>query len=318
MRARDVGDEVADGRDRVGAAPRARAGRSEELLGDAARSRCRATPSPSGSSVPSDELGGSAADVDDQVGRRRVEVGRSRRGTTSAASSSPESSSGVDAERVERRRRRSRRGSSRRARRSWPWRARVRRRARRCAPRYSRRTSTVRVDRLGCERTGAVDALAEPGDAHPPVERVQLGVAAGAVDVGDEQARRVRPDVDRRDPCHRAPPRSCVNRRCIDPQLTPVGVARCVRPIRRRGRCRRRGTRRSGRGGTSRPCGSRPRHRADGGRRARRGARRRARPRTRRARPGAPSGSTAASAARTPPADSSRDTDTDSARSTSQ
>ncbi len=92
------------------------------------------------------------------------------------------------------------------------------------AARYSRSTSTVRCNRLGCERTGAIDALAEPGDAHPPVERVQLGVAARAVDVGDEQAGGIRPDVDRRDPGHRACHRLLASTDVVEtPQLTQVG-----------------------------------------------------------------------------------------------
>ena len=46
------------------------------------------------------------------------------------------------------------------------------------------------LDGLGSERAGRVDARAEPGDAHQPLDGARLAVA------GDEQARRVRADVD--------------------------------------------------------------------------------------------------------------------------
>ena len=84
----------------------------------------------------------------------------------------------------------------------------------------------------------------------------ELGVAARAVDVGDEQPRRVGADVDGGDARH------C---RCSS------------HPATRRDRRRRRGCTRSARAGTSRRGASRRRRRADAARRGRRRARRRVR-----------------------------------------
>ena len=53
------------------------------------------------------------------------------------------------------------------------------------------------LDRVGCERAGVrVDALAEAGDVHAPVERSRTRRRPSGVGVGDEQAGRVRADVD--------------------------------------------------------------------------------------------------------------------------
>ena len=148
------------------------------------------------------ELGGSATDVDDEVGRRRVEVGGRAEERERGLFLTGEEL-GRDAERVERG------GEEVVA---------VGRVARRARGRGAHAFDAVLVDRaavlaqhvdraldrLRRERTGAVDALAEARDAHAPVERAQLRVAARPVDVGDEQTDRVRPDVDRRDP--RSPP----------------------------------------------------------------------------------------------------------------
>ena len=50
--------------------------------------------------------------------------------------------------------------------------------------------------------TWVVDALTEAGDPSAPLDGEQLGVGAGAVDVGDQQPGGVRADVDARDARH--------------------------------------------------------------------------------------------------------------------
>ena len=67
-------------------------------------------------------------------------------------------------------------------------------------------------NRLRRERTRGVDTLPEPGDPHAPVEGLELGLAPGAVDLGDEQPDRVRPDVDRPHPAHAPTPSGCATR----------------------------------------------------------------------------------------------------------
>ena len=64
------------------------------------------------------------------------------------------------------------------------------------------------LDRVGMQRAGRVDALAEAGDARVPLDRVASGASRPSVDVGDEQARRVGADVDRGDVRHAPPLRS--------------------------------------------------------------------------------------------------------------
>ena len=53
------------------------------------------------------------------------------------------------------------------------------------------------VDRLGGERAVPVDALAEAGDAHQPLDGRELALGAG---LGDQEAGGVRADVDRGGP----------------------------------------------------------------------------------------------------------------------
>ena len=50
------------------------------------------------------------------------------------------------------------------------------------------------VDALGAEPAGGLDSAAEPGDARLPAKRVDPPV----LDIGDEEARRVRSHVDHR------------------------------------------------------------------------------------------------------------------------
>ena len=59
-------------------------------------------------------------------------------------------------------------------------------------------------DGFRCEYARAVDTLTQARDAHAPVERAQLRVAPVSVDVGDEQAHGIGPDVDGREPGHSA------------------------------------------------------------------------------------------------------------------
>ena len=103
----------------------------------------------------------------------------------------------------------------------------------------------------------------------------------GAVDLGDEQAHRVRPDVDRRDPAHRPP-----LARGLGKSATRAAPRSSGRPGRRR---RRAGTR-SGRAGTSPRCGCRRRRPTGAARCDPPGSRRRARRRTRGGRPATPRG----------------------------
>ena len=177
---------------------------------------------------------------------------RSRRGTTSAASSSPESSSGVTpsascaaveelvaVRRVARRARRGRADARRR-------------RARRAPLRYSRSTATVRVDRVGCERARAVDALAEAGDAHAPVERARAW-RRGAGPSTSATSRRTEfvPMSIAADPGHAASTArrlDAVASSCGDPPAD--GIVAAGEEVRR-----------SARAGTSRPCGCRRRRR---------------------------------------------------------
>ena len=70
------------------------------------------------------------------------------------------------------------------------------------ARRYSLQGVDGASDRVGVKAPGGVDALTEPRDAHPPVERSEVRVATGAVHVRDEEAGRVGADVDRRQHAH--------------------------------------------------------------------------------------------------------------------
>ena len=174
----------------------------------------------------------------------------------------------------------------------------VRRRSSSSAPRYSRSTRRCASIASGASARVRVDALTEAGDAHPPVERARAW-RRGAVPSTSATSRRTEfvpmstAATPRHDP--RRPRPAC---RPVEASRDPRadGVVAAGEEVRR-----------SGRGGTSRPCGCRRRRRTGAGPAWPGGdRRRRARPRTARGRRASASGSTAASAARTPPAASSR------------
>ena len=215
-----------------------------------------------------DELGRAAADVDDEVRARLGEAGGRARGTRAAP---PRRRTAARAARRAPARP-GRRTSSRllASRDALVAVARTRSTPRSSmTPRYSRSTASVRSIASGCSVRVSVDALAEARDLRAALDGDELGVAAAAVDVGDEQTRRVRADVDGRDARHR------------EVLLRPSG-----RPDRRR----RRGCTRSARAGTSRRAACRRRRRADADPRDPAGARRRARARSARARRASSSG----------------------------
>ena len=150
------------------------------------------------------ELGGATADVDHEVGRRRVEVGggaeeRQRRLLL------PGQQLGSDARARRARRRRTRRGSvaSRAA-----LVAVARTRVTPCsssAARYSRSTATVRSIASGASARVRSTPWPRRVMRMRRSSGHELGVAwRRAVDLGDEQAHRVRADVDRGDPAHRS------------------------------------------------------------------------------------------------------------------
>ena len=243
----------------------------------------------------------------------------------SAASSSPDSSSGVTPARRARPRR-SRRDSSWRAR-SWLWHAHVRLRARRSrAVPYSRSTSTVRSIASG--------ARARVRSTPWPRRVMRMRRSSGrsfafaarpvGVGVGTSGTSKFVP-MSTAATRVIAPPLllALVLASTSQPEpglLTPVGCSRLragAPPMRRRGRCRRRGRRRSGRGGTSRPCGTAHatvRTRAGVARRDGGVSLGRVHVVRRLQGVGIDGGLGRAHA----PADSSRDTDTDNTRSTSQ
>ena len=177
------------------------AGRRAGGARSSARSRCRPRArAPDACRPPEDELGRAAADVDDQErpgirsgGELAGRAGERQRGLLVAGDDL-----GLDAERLGRPSGRTR---PRCRRRGWRW---WRRTAPRSAPssgdgvRVVAQRGEGALQRLGREAPGAVDALAEPDDLHPPVDVGQHGRVR--VDVGDEQPDRVRAAVDRRDP----------------------------------------------------------------------------------------------------------------------
>ena len=245
-----------------------------------------------------DELGRAAADVDDEV-RRRV---RSRPAVAPRNSSRglllAREQLGPHARAAARPGRRSRRGC-------------VASRAALVAVARTRSTPSSSItlavlaqhreralDRVGMQRAVAVDALAEAGDLRAPLD----GARASRRGRGRRRRRRAGGSSWCR----------CRPRRHASLQVL-------LAPSARRDRRRRRGGRRSARAGTSRrarvpptpPLGRGPAWSA-GERGVALGAR------SARARRRASSGSTAASAARTPPADSSRATRSDRSGSTSQ
>ena len=69
---------------------------------------------------------------------------------------------------------------------------------------YSRSTAIGAFDRFGIEAPGLVHALTETRDPRAAVDSRRARVATGTLHVGDEEANRVGPDVDRGDTAHRA------------------------------------------------------------------------------------------------------------------
>ena len=55
---------------------------------------------------------------------------------------------------------------------------------------------------VGMESPGGVHSLPQPGDVHVPLDGGQRAAGPGAVAVGHQQAGRVRPHVDGRQPLH--------------------------------------------------------------------------------------------------------------------
>ena len=279
-----------------GSAPRRSADRSAGTARSAARSRCRSRSDPSGSSVPDDELGRAAADVDDEVRTRFASRLAVAPRNSSRASSSPRAARAA--------RRAPARPGSKKSSRLLASRAALVAVARTrstprssMTPRYSRSDRERALDRVGMQRPVAVDTLAEAGDLRAPLDRHELRVATAAVDVGHEEPGRVRAHVDRGDPRH------CRFSSTQRPDRI-VAAREVIREVRVQAL-------HAAAGAAHAPARPGP---DVVGRRARRRARARSARARRRARPA----STAASAARTPPADSSRATRSERSGSTSQ
>ena len=196
-----------------------------------------------------DELGRAAADVDDEVraaiGRRRRDRS-SRRGTTARPPRHPRAARARCRGSPPRASKKSSRFVASRAALVAVARTASTPPSSSIACRYSRSAASVRSIASGARRRGRVDALAEPGDASSGGRAARAGTARGSSI--SPTSRRV--------------------------ELVPMSIAASLMPAAPRDRvealvdpapdrigARRRGTRRSARGGTSRPDGSRPRRR---------------------------------------------------------